>query len=636
MHDKYEKVKTSKFNFGDEYDGKSKYKDTDLYHEIIDELCLQSDDDAVKKKFKNKDKSGIEDKLLKNKIINLSDLEKDEDKFNRLKILKALYMIEKVGYTKKEFNEKKIEDPDISIKEQKILITNILARPSMDNIKTGYSEKSEYGEIIEDLILEVEKEISNKEAKTKKLREINYIWELKINEVFKYVIFDDALHNPDNAMKELNRIENSLKRCLGRFKDWWELNRKYSEPIIDIFYNILLSHRINCYNADYIDINYQIAIEEPPSAEFIEEFNKFDKLDNILVDKEVIDKTKKLLRNCKKDEDIHLLNDTENEYYIVFVLLWLINYCDENISYDKIKELKTAVKFVEVLLEIYHKDKGAPIEEIYIPEFVSAVQEIIYVNKNSERFKNGFYGNKYTNTTLLSTLKDKDKDKADAVMINAWIKKLENRMATNYGVQDLVKKKRDIEILMYKIKSKIFSYQNFDDMVFLNERIFYFIRRSIISEENAKIIGNSFVVEVNKRLPKECKIHYYALLSQKILIDKFQQIIDFEGVYVNLENTYNLFKDFQIYPNSLKIVAEKLSAEIIKKYKEASDKGEFYSVSHIVSNLETNNNRGAYLCFLIDWRKREFYYVSYIGTTSDDIVKRALELKIEYYYRKEI
>ena len=304
---------------------------------------------------------------------------------------------------------------------------------------------------------------------------------------------------------------------------------------------------------------------------------------------------------------------------------------NDDISYEKIKELRTAVKCVETLLEIYRKDKNALNEEIYVTEFVSAVQEIIYVNRNSERFKNSFYGNKYTNKTLISALKEKDK--ADAVMINAWIKKFENRMATNYGVQNLVKKKRDIEVLMYKIKSKIFLYQNFDDMVFLNDQIFYFVARSVISRKLANNVGRQFEDEIIYRLDNKYKSIKFCI-KEKVQIPKIgHNYMTSKGFEVQPKNIFDLFREFILYPLAYEISIIELSEMINKYFNKSWDKKESRCIQYMHNSCGATSDMSYVLWLLIDSQEKNIYFLNYVKVESDYVVKRALNLEIDYFFR---
>ena len=85
---------------------------------------------------------------------------------------------------------------------------------------------------------------------------------------------------------------------------------------------------------------------------------------------------------------------------------------------------------------------------------------------------------------------------ADAVAVQAWIKKLENRAVANLGALELIKKKRDIENIIYEIKGYIFSFYNIGDMAFVNSEIYYIAARSMISQ--------NFAMDIEINLQKLC------------------------------------------------------------------------------------------------------------------------------------
>jgi hypothetical protein len=95
---------------------------------------------------------------------------------------------------------------------------------------------------------------------------------------------------------------------------------------------------------------------------------------------------------------------------------------------------------------------------------------------------------------LLSALKKPDT--TSAVLIKAWIKKVENRYSVNLGAYELIEKKRLVENVVYKIKQEIFLYQNSDDLETSNNCIIHFVSRCLISRELAMKIGTEFACKI--------------------------------------------------------------------------------------------------------------------------------------------
>ena len=109
----------------------------------------------------------------------------------------------------------------------------------------------------------------------------------------------------------------------------------------------------------------------------------------------------------------------------------------------------------------------------------------------------------------------KKPEEADAVVLQAWIKKLENRTAINYGSYDLIQKKREIETTIYEIKSIIYSYRNLDDLEFVNSVICHFVARAITSRDLAMNIGCRFAEKVIHNLNGELKKHEISYMVKR-------------------------------------------------------------------------------------------------------------------------
>mgnify|MGYP000401887699 FL=1 len=204
------------------YDIESEYKKvkftyTSLCQELMDEYEVRTGEDApgeeyFRDKIKNSKHSGIINKLNNLLGTDVEEMvvatESDEERFKLLKLIKLLYYIEKDGTAKSD----KCSGGNV-----RILITDVLQKPRLENVKTEYSEKSVYGECFEDLFAKVKSQVPDADERIKKIENMNAYWEYITNMVFDYVITDKALDKPDDALKELNRILAFLeKRVLAR------------------------------------------------------------------------------------------------------------------------------------------------------------------------------------------------------------------------------------------------------------------------------------------------------------------------------------------------------------------------------------------------------------------------------------
>ena len=96
-----------------------------------------------------------------------------------LKLIKLIYYIEKDGTAKSD----KCSDGNV-----RILITDVLQKPRLENVITEYSEKSVYGEYFEDMFSNVKSQVPDADKRIKKIEEMNAYWEYITNIVFLYFL----------------------------------------------------------------------------------------------------------------------------------------------------------------------------------------------------------------------------------------------------------------------------------------------------------------------------------------------------------------------------------------------------------------------------------------------------------------
>lgn len=510
----------SRYNLGQNECTKCKLTIADLCNEIANENegLEANSNDTLRDKFKNHDKSGIIDRLA----IKLGfRIEEFDDKYAQLKLLKYLYQLEKNNFSKR--NKYK--------STTKIRIIDIFNKPRLDNINTPIAVNSVYGDIISKMKSDVAKELTKESIllKQEKFKYINSYWEIIIGKTFDYVMSEMAIRNKEAAYMELERIESYLKhKILERLPNVKELNLPYKENLFDIFYNILLSHEFLCYDADRLKINYQITLEDPPQDEYIEAFLSYEE--------------KWLVKEGYLENVLNKLCNIANEYDTETKIISMMIFRKQKLSEDDISDAKFAFKYVKTLLSWLAEFKSADFTEGYpLAILASAIQEIIFVNKNKEILKNDYYGNKYYKKTMISSLKDAEA--VSAVAKIAWVCKVENRYSVNLGAYELVKKKREVENTIYKIKSKLFEYQNISDLEVANSLISDFAARCLISRVVAKEVGYEFACLVTKI----CGPYRFQMFDEGInVLDMFREFLLNRDVMKRVaKDVGQMIKEFQ-------------------------------------------------------------------------------------------
>lgn len=574
----------SKYNLGQNESAKCALTIAELCNEIADENeeLVSNSSDTLRDKFKNHDKSGIIDKLT---IILGFRIEEFDDKYDQLKLLKYLYHLEKNGLSKSKRHYDKT----------KIRIIDVLNKPRLDNINTPIAINSVYGSILSEMKSGIEKELRKESivSKQEKFKYINSYWEKITHKTFDYVMSEIALNNKDSAYDELERIDRYLKhKILERLPNVLELKLPNRESLFDTFYNILVSHEVMCYDADRLRINYQIALEDPPADEYIEAFIKYE--DKWLVKEEHL--VVILNKLCNLNDEY----DAETEIISIMVFKKL------KLSSDDISDAKFAFKHVKTLLSWITEFKNTDFKEGYpLAILASAIQEIVFVNKNKELFINDFYGNKYYRKSMISSLKDAES--VSAVVKTAWVYKVENRYSTNLGAYELVKKKRDVENTIYEIKSKVFEYQNISDLDSANSLVLHFAARSLISRKVAMAVGVEFanlVVEI-------CGPYQFRMFD--------------EGI-----NVLGIFREFLLSREVMEIVAKEVG-EMIKEFD--NEKPHNYTKTIVKGmqyrfrlSINEKYEKTFTLLFVVDRERRIVEYKDFMEIIDDEYAREQIRI----------
>lgn len=579
------------YDMDSEYNGE-KLTYASLCQELMDEYEektgeIAPSEEYFRDKIKNSKNNGVINKLSSLLGTDIEKLvenaaEPKKEKYNLLKLVKLIYYIEKDG------NAKCVSGKDNE--NVRILITDILRKPRLENIKTEYSEKSVYGDCFESLFLKIKSQVPDAEARIEKIEGINDYWEYITNMVFDYVITDKALDTPKEALQELERIYRFLKvRVLERLTvDNPPVT--YENGIFENVFDLLISHRVMCNDRDRLNINYQICEAKEPEVKYVDLFRSREGY--------VIPR-----KNIEILEDF-ICRETENKDIkdIMCLILWGL----EEKYYD-IEACKFAIKNYETVLNWWIAGKNIDVSEsIPIDIFIVIMQELIVVYKDKEGLRNDYVG--YNNPRRSLTASVRTPLVADAVAVQAWIKKLENRAVANFGAIELIRKKREIENVIYEIKRYIFSFRNLEDMVFVSSQIYYMASRSMVSQEFAIDIGNTFASNVCKYLSN--KIHDINI------------VLPPEGV-----NVYNMFKDFSIDKSG---ALEKVAYELASMTNELYDEEEAITARGLKIFVDIawseKGHRQSMLTFWVHRDNNSIEYKQYVGVESDENCSRMRKL----------
>lgn len=584
-----------KYDINAKYDDDCKLTIVDLCNDIMNDVNTSEDkklqgEETLRDKFKNFDKSGIMDKLKDNLNFDMESIAKNSklELYDMFKILKLIYYIEKDGYPKYK---------QVQFNNVRIQITDILAKPRLSNINTELSKSSIYGEIFDSLFNKIKSEVNDADERCARLEKINLYWEYITSKIFDYVVSDDALINQDGAMAELERINYFLKyKILNKLRDNANFKTLSPEGVMKTFFNILACHRLLCFEYDKININYECIVNEHPSQSYIDFFKAND---NCMVYWNILSKISKVLSEIEKND-------------AALRVLCKIPYDLDNDNLD-IKHYKYAVSKVKTVASWVEKHRNVDYSQgIHVNMLIVIMQEIIDNKENCSKIVNDFYGYKNKRKSMTNALNNPDN--ADSVVIQAWLTKLENRTAVNFGAYELLKKKREVENNIYEIKKIIYSYQNLDNLEFVNNFLFHFVYRASISRGLAKIKCEEFISKIKRKL--------HSTAREKC---KFQIFPD------NL-NVYDMFREFLFDRNNIESIVIENVAGIINQFYEDNAiialncKGINFTIRHsedIIYNFVYT--------FCINKYSNVFRHHNFLEIESDDYVEKMKALGLEKF-----
>lgn len=536
----------SYYNITDEYNEKHIYSLKELINEMIDENFEIYNKDERPERFRylrdkiiSRNGSGVYDHLVKIlKFDPLGKVTKDKNETQTtqkdihctLKIVKLLYSIEKAKDMPKYYadsNNSTYSSKETEKKAElyKIKLVEIFENPSLENLKTYYSDNTTYGIIFEQLDKAICSLVENVDERNKWWEMNDYIWTWEIENLQIYLLDPDV--KPSFQLKELCRIEKYLDDViinrLSMIPD--EVENKH-ESVAETLYNIISAHTVKCYDADLLKIKQELP--ESPTTDYIEDFLAITDID---LDANNILQIRKAIYENKLNDELH--------GKIAKLIVYNIPYTDKNK-----KCFEFAFKYYKTIIELWNINHEVKIKDS-IPAylFVSIIQELLHIRKNNESVPNKYFGYKYFSSnekvSLSASIQNPGNAKSIAVMV--IINKIENRLIINAGRKELLLKKLNIEKQIYKIKQTIFSYYDYSYMSKVNSFIFLFINRELVSDVWATDLLEEIWLQTKVTLDEKYKD--FELFSEnekakRALLNMCKEVIISHGEFTDLSKLF--------------------------------------------------------------------------------------------------
>ena len=584
------------FDINSEFDEKEKYTINLLCKEIKNEYYDASSSApynlgvSLFNKFKSPDKSGLINKLQKHLKFDLEKIvgNNPKERFDMLRLLKILYYIEKEG----PFRYRGTKNEENDLVNAKLPIINILANPRLENIYTEYSNNSLYGEVFENLFNDVRYMIDDDELRCNEYEKICNKWLFTTKKLFDYVISDRALKYPENAEYELDRINRFLNTKILKKLDFeYPFNLEYKDGVLKNFFNVLNAHKLLCYDNERIDIIYnKDNLPHNPTKEYRDLYLKYE---DRIVPWEFLDEI-----------DLQLLNKIDS-YYAKFVLD-LISYM-QNIDNSEIKHYRYALKHVKKVSTLLNEHKEIDFfKGINLSIFVAIMQEIIDIKRNNIYIENKYYGIPHTKISLKTCITNPEK--CNPILKFVLISRIDNRFNINYGSYQLVEKKHQIELALYKIKEIILNYRNLNDMINVNDFIYRFISRSLFSVEVAIEFGENLHKAIIKKLKQSAKNIIFDATYCTGIVDFYKE----------------LFFDKKGYEDLIKNLSEQINNFFSNNY--------FQPDIFLKHNFKLNN-KDFLINYIIDKKSNRFIYLHFFEVTPDTKVDELSKLGLEKFQK---
>lgn len=584
------------FGIYENYDGVTRLSIAALCRELLEEYIIKNPDDAnppgeeyFREKIKSSDRSGLINKLNDNLGFNIETMmeQSHQDKFDGLKLLKLLYYIEKDGIPKKDTFGSKVAS--------KLCITDILAKPRLENIHTDYSPKSEFGDVVESMLSLVGQNIDDAGQRWEVIESINQSWKYATDFLFAYVFSDYAVKSPESNLVQLERIKRYLsEKIITKCQNVKPRSFVSNEGVMKSFYNLLLCHEKLCNDIDKINIIDRLSVLDIPNKEFISAFKEAEK---VKADWKITNVIAEHLKDHKED--------FQAEY-----VLKLVTHL-KPLTQEDIEDCIFSLKYVRTIATWIEQDKNVDFSDgISVDMLVIIMQELISVKREKETFSNDYFGNRYTKKPLLSAVKKPAE--ADAVARLAWIKKIENRTAINFGCHELMALSREIEKLIYKVKTIIFSYHSLVDMKVANECVCHFVVRSMVSADVVFYVRENFERYIVEGLQKKGKNVRFVFPPTAI-------------------NCNDMFREFVLDHSA---IGDEVANEVIRQVDEVLNNEQIISQSGAIkfeSKYTTNYSSDYMFIFRINAKERVIIFEEFVSVTSDEEHERMRELGFDKF-----
>lgn len=388
--------------------------------------------------------SGIE-KYLNYNILENANVSKSS-KFEMLQILKLIYVMEKFG---------EIPHTDIKSETGRIPIIDILKNPILGNISSSFSNRYNNNYVL-DLIHLLEPLVPRSHDYYYMIDDISHRWNSLFFEVLENYIWSDyAIYNPENQLENNKKLNSAIEHLMPHILN---LNDKdnFMPSVKDTFYILLVTYYYQCYDNDVLQIYNKI-----DDVNVTQEYSKmFRTLEFQNVSREYISILEKSVKQNKFDEGQMLL----------------INQIFEGISLpeeEKLPLLKYALEHISPIIKLIEKHKLTNFDDgIDRALLVTILQEIMYVKKTMPKIEVKFINYTTKSRSLLRLLSYEDISKEYAIVQLCWISRIKHRIMINYGMRENIKEICKTFELFIKIRSKIFSFRNIDNMIFNNTEIY--------------------------------------------------------------------------------------------------------------------------------------------------------------------
>lgn len=187
----------------------------------------------------------------------------------------------------------------------------------------------------------------------------------------------------------------------------------------------------------------------------------------------------------------------------------------------------------------------------------------------------------------------------------------------NFGCHELMDLAREIEKLIYKVKTIIFSYHSLVDMNVANDCICHFVVSAMVSAEAAFSVRENFERYIVEGLRKKGKNVRFVFPPTAI-------------------NCNNMFREFLLDHSA---IGDVVANEVIRQVDEVLNNEQIMSQSGAVtfeSKYTTNYSSDYMFIFRINAKKRVIIFEEFVSVTSDEEHKRMRELGFDKFAVEEL